>query len=128
MAVHIETVRRLALALPGIEEGVCYGTPAFYVRRKMVVRLRDDHETLVVAFPKVEREALIDGRPDVFSVTDHYRNYDNVLLSLLAVDEGLLQEMIEAAWRFRAAKKTWPLKPSATEYALRLSLLSSEPV
>ncbi len=105
MAANIETVRRLALALPGIEEGICYGTPAFYLRRKMVVRLRDDHETLVVAFPKADREALIDRRPDVFSVTDHYRNYDNVLLSLLAVDEALLRQMIEGAWRLKAAKK-----------------------
>ncbi len=105
MAASIETVRRLALALPGIEEGICYGTPAFYVRRKMVVRLRDDLETLVVAFPEAEREALIDRRPDVFSVTDHYRNYDNVLVSLLAVDEALLGEMIAGAWRLKAGKR-----------------------
>lgn len=105
MAASIETVRRLALALPGIEEGICYGTPAFYVRRKMVVRLRDDLETLVVAFPKGEREVLVDRRPDVFSVTDHYRPYDNVLVSLLAVDEKLLGEMIAGAWRFRAGKR-----------------------
>ena len=71
----------------------------------MVTRLRDDHETLVVAFPKREREALIDQRPDVFSVTDHYRNYDNVLLGLLAADEKLLRRMLEGAWRLRATRK-----------------------
>ena len=104
MSATIVIVRKLALALPGVDEGVCYGTPAFYVRRRMVSRLRDDLETLVVAYPKAEREALIDRRPDVFSVTDHYRNYDNVLLNLLAVDEELLRGILEGAWRLKAAK------------------------
>ena len=94
----------MALVLPGVEEGVSFGTPAFYVRRRMVARLRDDGETLVIAFPKADRDALIDSQPDVFSVTDHYRPYDNVLLSLLAVDEGLLQRTIDRAWRFGATK------------------------
>ena len=33
MAATIELVRRLALALPGVREGLCHGTPAFYVRQ-----------------------------------------------------------------------------------------------
>lgn len=37
-----DTVRRLALALPGVEEGVSYGTPAFRVRGKLLARLRED--------------------------------------------------------------------------------------
>ncbi len=105
MSVTIEIVRKIACALPGVEEGICFGTPAFYVRRKMVARLRDDHETLVIALPKAERDALIDRQPDLFSVTEHYRNYDNVLLNLLAADEEWLRRMIEGAWRFKAAKR-----------------------
>ena len=30
--VTLATVRRLALALPGVEEGLSYGTPGFRVR------------------------------------------------------------------------------------------------
>ena len=50
MAATIELVRSLALALPGVEEGSCHGTPAFYVRRKLMLRLWEDGETLVVKF------------------------------------------------------------------------------
>ena len=32
--VTFDTVREIARALPGIEEGTCYGTPAFRVRGK----------------------------------------------------------------------------------------------
>lgn len=105
MSATVETVRHIAFALPGIEEGICYNTPAFYVRGKMVVRLRDDLETLVVAFPKAERPALIDRQPDVFSVKAHYLPYNNVLLNLLAADEELLRRMIEGAWRLKATKQ-----------------------
>ena len=105
MAATLATVRTLAFALPSVEEKECYGTPAFYVRKKLILRLWEDGETLVVAFPKTLRSELIDGQPDVFSVTDHYRNYDSVLLDLLAASETLLKHMIEGAWRMKATKK-----------------------
>ena len=105
MAATIELVRRLALALPGVQEGLCHGTPAFYVRRRLMLRLWEDGETLVVRFPREERAALIEENPDVFSVTDHYRNYPAVLVNLLAVNRELLSRMIEGAWRLQASRK-----------------------
>ena len=104
MAATIELVRRMALALPGVQEGVCFGTPAFYVRRKLMLRLRKDGETLVVRFPKEKRAALIEGNPDVFSVTDHYRNYPAVLVNLLAANREVLDRIIEGAWRLQASR------------------------
>jgi hypothetical protein len=37
--VTLETVRRLALAFPGVEEGLSYGTPGFRVRGRFLARL-----------------------------------------------------------------------------------------
>ena len=105
MAATIELVRRLALSLPRVQEGLCHGTPAFYVRRRLMLRLWEDGETLVVKFPREKRAALIPGNPDVFSVTDHYRNYPAVLVNLLAVNRELLGRMIEGAWRLQASRK-----------------------
>lgn len=106
MGVEFRLVRTIALSLPEVTEALCHGTPAFYVRKKLFVRLREDAETLAVAFPKTEREALIERHPDVFSVTPHFENYDYVLLTLGAVGEKLLRESVELAWRLRAPKKT----------------------
>ncbi len=75
MGASFDLVRRAALALPEVVEGVCYGTPAFYLRKKLMLRLREDGETLVIKFPIEGRTALIESDPDVFSVTDHYLNY-----------------------------------------------------
>jgi hypothetical protein len=105
MPVTIEQVRSIALAWPGVEEGLCHGTAAFYVRRKLMVRLWPDGETLVVRYPKEKRAALIEEYPDVFSVTDHYRNYPAVLMNLLAATRPLLGRMIEGAWRLQASRK-----------------------
>lgn len=68
-------------------------------------RLREDGETLAIAYPRDGRDKLIEQNPDIFSITDHYRNYDYVLLDLPAANERLLGEMIEGAWRQKALKK-----------------------
>ena len=70
-----------------------------------MLRLWPDGETLVVRFPRDKRAALIEENPDVFSVTDHYRNYPAVLVNLLAVNRELLGRMIEGAWRLQASPK-----------------------
>ena len=117
MAATIELVRRLALALPGVQEGICHGTPAFYVRPKLMLRLWEDGETLVVKFPREKRAALIRENPDVFSVTDHYRNYPMVLVNLLAVNQQLLGRMIEGAWRLQASRKQGAAYDSKADYS-----------
>lgn len=43
-----DEVRQIVLAWRGVEEGTSYGTPALKVRRKMLARLREDGDTLVV--------------------------------------------------------------------------------
>ncbi len=51
------------------------------------------------------RAGLIDGDPDVFSVTDHYLNYPLVLASLHAIRPEVLERMILGAWRQVASKR-----------------------
>lgn len=105
MPTTLVIVRRIALALPDVHEQLCHGTPAFYVGKKLFVRLREDGENLAIAFPRAQRDELIEQAPDVFSVTPHFENYDYVLLNLLSVNETMLVRMIESAWRLRAGKK-----------------------
>jgi hypothetical protein len=101
-----EEVRALAYALPGVEDGTSYGTPALKVRGKLLARLREDGETVVlfdIGFD--EREALIGSRPDVFSFTDHYRDWPCVLARLAAAGPDDLRGLIERSWRLRAPKR-----------------------
>ena len=105
MATTLSTARTIALSLPATAEKLCHGTPAFYVRNKLMARLQEDGETLSIAYPKSERAALIEKDPDVFSVTDHFLNYDYVLLDLHAANEAKLRTVLHGAWEMKAGKK-----------------------
>jgi len=102
---HLQTVRRLALALPGVEEGSSYGTPGFRVRGKFLARLWEDGETLVVKCGDLERDFRMQADPETFFITDHYRGYPTVLVRLTRVALGDLREVLEQAWRQNAPKR-----------------------
>jgi len=103
--ITLDQVRRIALSLPEAEEGTSYGTPAFKVRGKLFVRLRPEGELLVVKVDRDERAALITSAPDIYSVTDHYRNYPWILVSLANVSIAELEERVTDAWRMTAPAK-----------------------
>jgi hypothetical protein len=102
---YLETVRRVALALPGVEEGSSYGTPGFRVRGKFMARMWEDGETLVVKCGYEERDFRMQADPESFFITDHYRGYPTVLIRLKRVRLGDLREVLEEAWRRNAPKR-----------------------
>jgi hypothetical protein len=104
-ATHLQTVRRLALSLPGVEEGSSYGTPGFRVRGKFLARMWEDGETLVVKCGDEERDFRMQADPRTFFSTDHYRGYPTVLVRLGRVSRGDLREVLEEAWRRNAPKR-----------------------
>jgi hypothetical protein len=103
--LNLTDVRRLALALPEVEEGPCYGTPGFRVRGKIMLRLWEDGETLVVKCGDDERDRRMKADPKTFYVTDHYRGYPTVLVHLARVSLADLRALIEKAWRYNAPKR-----------------------
>ena len=103
--VDYDTVREIAARLPGVEEGTSYGAPALKVRGKLLARLREDGRTLVLKCDFVQREMLMQAAPDVFFLTDHYREYPLILIDLPKVSRKALPGLLEDAWRPLASKK-----------------------
>jgi len=103
--VTFASARRLLLAFPGVEEGPCYGTPGFRVRKKFLARLREDGETLAVKCGDEERDFRMEADPETFFTTDHYRGYPMVLVRLANVGAGDLRDVLEQAWRMSAPKR-----------------------
>ena len=99
----LPTIRRVALALPGVEEGMSYGTPAFRFKKKLIARLHQDGTSLVLKVGNATRDHLLEADPGTFFVTDHYRGYPYVLAHrdrLGAADlKKLLQRAIEVSSR-----------------------------
>ncbi len=97
-----DTVRELALALPGAEESTSYGTPAFKVRGKLITRLLPEGDAIVVPIAMAERALRLQADPKTFYITDHYRPYPYMLVRLARVHRDDLAYLLEEAWRSRA--------------------------
>jgi hypothetical protein len=105
MPLSFADVREMALALPGVEEGTSYGTPALKLGKKLLVRLREDGDTIVLRLGFDEREMLMEAAPESFFITEHYRAYPSVLVCLAQVHPPTLRRLIEQAWREAAPKR-----------------------
>jgi len=103
-AVTFDQVRAAAQALPGIAVSTSYGTPALKVRGKLLARLHQSGECLVLRADLLDREILMQADPRVFFITDHYRDYPWILVRFSAVDPGALPDLMERAWRLVAPK------------------------
>ena len=103
--MDFDDARRMALALPGAEETTWFGLPTFSVRSKFFAGLAKDRASLVVRCNVFGRKHLMDAEPDVYFVTDHYRDDPYVLVNLSAVGPDALRERIEESWRMVAPKK-----------------------
>ena len=103
--VTFETLRALALALPGVEEGTSYGTTAFKVKGKLLARLWEDGDTLVLKVGFDAREILMQADPETYFNTAHYDGYPSVLVRLSRIAPDALAEALDTAWRFSAPKK-----------------------
>ena len=105
-AVNFEQVRKMALGLPGVEEGTSYGTAALKVDGKLFARLKEDGETLVLGTTFEEREGLMAEEGETYFITDHYLDYPWVLVRLKRVKAAALRELLERAWRLARAQKS----------------------
>jgi hypothetical protein len=93
-----EDVVRLALALPDVEESTSYGTPSLKARGRFLARIKEDGVTLALRCPFELREILLRDEPDVFHLTDHYRDYPAVLVRLPRIKVPRLKLVLKQAW------------------------------
>ena len=100
-----EDIRKFAMTWPEVEDGTSYGTPALKVRKKMLVRLKEDGDSLVIpGVPPEERDMLVESQPKLFYFTDHYRDYPIVLVRLSKARRATVEPLLRRQWRLLASK------------------------
>ncbi len=106
LAGDFKRVAKMAAAtkLPGLEEGVSYGTPAMKVKGKFLLRVREPG-VLVLMCTREEKELLIEANPAVYFETDHYKGWPAILIRLAKISDAELKHRIAIAWRLQAPKK-----------------------
>jgi hypothetical protein len=98
-----EDVVAIGLRYPGVEDSPWWGTPGLKVAGKGFCRLRTNPDALVIRVLDLgDREALMRGQPDVFFITDHYKDVPYILVRLELIADEELNEMVEDAWRINA--------------------------
>jgi hypothetical protein len=105
MPVTFAAVRKFALSLDNVEEGTSYGTPGFRVRGVLFLRFHQDGESLVVRTDFEQREELLAADSAAYYITDHYVNYQWILVRLARVHADALRDLIRWAHKSAAAEK-----------------------
>jgi hypothetical protein len=105
--ISFNTVREIGLALPDVEEGTAYGSPALKVHGRMfaclAVHRSAEPDSLVIRISFDQRDELIAAEPKTYYLTDHYVNYPAVLVRLRLVRPDALRDLLLMAWRFESA-------------------------
>lgn len=114
-------VRRLALALPGVEASTAYGAPAYKLRGRLMAckatNKAAEPGTLGVCIDFADRDELIAAEPDVYYLKDHYVDYACVLVRLSRIHPDALRDLLQAAWRYANAKGKRNKRPSSRHSA-----------
>src|SRR4029450_1054280 len=94
-ALDFDAVRKIAKALPDVEETPIHGAPSLRVRGKLLtcpaIHQSAEPNTLAVRIGFDQRAELMANDPEIYNVTDHYVNYPTVLVRL--------QRIHRAGWR-----------------------------
>jgi hypothetical protein len=102
--ITFDTVREMGLALPNVEEGTVYGSPALKVRGKMfaciAIHRSADPDTLAIRIDFDQRDVLISADPKTYYLTDHYVNHPVVLVRLSRMHPDALRDLLLTGWRF----------------------------
>jgi hypothetical protein len=104
-----EMVRNIGLRLTGVEEGTAYGLPALKVNGKLLAcvpaNLSAEPDSLLIRMDLGDRAELLARAPDVYYLTDHYVDYDAVLVRLARVNPDVLRDLLGMAHKFVTAQQ-----------------------
>ena len=102
--INFDSVRKIGLALAGVEEGTAYGVPALKIHGKLMACVPSNRSaepgSLVVRVSREDRAELLAADPEVYYVTEHYEGYDAVLVRLACVTPSVLRDLLGMAYKY----------------------------
>ena len=105
--IDFDTVRKIGLTLPDVEEGTAYGFPALKVHGKILACVPANRSaepgSLVVRVDFEDRTELLAAAPDVYYLTNHYLEYNAVLVRLARINPDMLRDLLGMAYKFVTA-------------------------
>lgn len=100
----VETLRKLALALPEAEEKPHFERASFRVRGKIFATLSVADKQAVLKLPIPDQTVLVGSEPDIFFLAGWaHQGWTGVHLA--KIKKQPLEELVTTAWRNVAPKK-----------------------
>jgi hypothetical protein len=106
--ITVDDVRAFVRDLPRSYEVLVRGRIKFRVGQIVYVAFSRDETVMGFAFPKEERQMLVETEPDKFMLPRESDMRFNWLLARCdAIDEKEMRELVFDAWRMVVPKKVW---------------------
>jgi len=104
--VTVDEVRELALTLPRAYEAVVRGRLKFRVGQIVWLAFSRDETQMGFAFPKEEREALVQTYPETFRMPrESDLRFNWVVVRLAAIDAEEMRGLVIDAWSLCVPKR-----------------------
>ena len=106
VVVTVDEVRALAMSLPRTSEHLVHDRVKFRIGQIVYIAFSRDEQLMGFAFPKEERQALVDSEPDTFQLpgTSDLR-YNWVVARMDALSPEEMRELVLDAWRMCVPKR-----------------------
>jgi hypothetical protein len=104
--VTVEDVRSVVSGLPRSYEALVRDRVKFRVGRIVYLAFSSDETVMGFAFPKDERQALVDTDPERFMLPDRSDlRYNWVHVKLATIDADEMRDLVLNAWRMVVPKR-----------------------
>jgi hypothetical protein len=104
--VTVGEVRAFATALPRTIEVLVHDRVKFRVGQIVYVAFSRDETVMGFAFPKEERDALVESEPEKFMLPGRSDlRFNWVLVRMAAIDATEMRELVLDAWRMVVPKR-----------------------
>ena len=108
-SVQIDRVRKLALAQPGASEKLSHGEPTFFVAKRVLVMVAnnhhsDGHTAIWIPAPPGAQAAMIAEAPEIYFKPPYVGVKGWVGVELPQIGDSELAELIRQAWQLTTPK------------------------
>jgi len=102
--VTFDTVRKIGVTFPDVEDGATYGQAALKVHGQLLACIPShksaEPDSVAMRIDPEDRAELLAAAPDVYYAPEHYIDYPMVLVRLTRVDEPALRDLLGMAYKY----------------------------
>src|SRR5579884_2174261 len=109
---------KIALSFPGATEVLWFRKPAIFLHDQFFTKVHDKEEAMTLRVSSMEmRDMMLEAEPELFYITDHYRNFPFILARLERLTPKTLKDILTgraaqlAEGAERAAKRKRKMNP-----------------